>query len=118
MFKRIRIAILLYVLLFVALGQVLDARRSTDWNNTLRVSVYPVNGGGSAEIQAYIDSLEPDAFAGVETFLSEQARSYGIPLERPFELRLQAQVDDTLPPIPPAGSMAATILWRVRSHIR
>ena len=43
-FRRFRIAILLYILVFVALGEFLAEHRATDWNNTLWVDVYLVNG--------------------------------------------------------------------------
>ena len=39
----LRLAILVAVLLFVATGAWLDRTRSRDWNDTLRVTVYPVD---------------------------------------------------------------------------
>ena len=47
-FGTLRIAILLAVLVFVALGAWLDKRRSTDWDSTLRVTVYPIAAGTDA----------------------------------------------------------------------
>lgn len=114
MFKRIRIAILLYILLFVALGQFLAARRSTDWNDTLRVDVYPINGSGTAETQHFIDSLQPDAFAAVDAFLQSQSAVYGVRLEQAFELRLAKQINSDLPAIPLQGGFVSTILWSLR----
>lgn len=113
-FKRIRILILLYVLLFVALGQFLAGRRSTDWNDTLWVDVYPVNGAGSAEVQRYIDGLAAAEFDAIEDFFAEQAAGYGVSLERPIRIRLARQIDSGLPALPPNGAMAATILWSLR----
>ena len=45
-FGTLRIAILLAVLIFVALGAWLDKRRSTDWDAALRVTVYPIAASG------------------------------------------------------------------------
>ena len=47
MFKAIRIAILLFILFFVAAGTWLAQSRSTDWNNSLWVKVYPINADSS-----------------------------------------------------------------------
>lgn len=114
MFKRLRIAILLYVLLFVALGQFLASRRATDWNDTLWVDVFTVNAAGSATTQAYIDRLEPDAFADIEHFFSDQAASYGVQIERPFGLRIAGQVDSSLPPVPDDRGVLSAIVFSLR----
>ena len=50
MFKAIRITVLLLILFFVAVSTWLTQSRSTDWNNSLWVKIYPVNGVGSDEI--------------------------------------------------------------------
>jgi hypothetical protein len=114
LFRRFRIAVLLYILLFVALGQYLTARRSTDWNDSLWVDVYPVNGSGSEATQRFIDSLPADAFVAVEQFFDEQIRDHGIALELPFRIRLADQLGDALPPIPDDGSFLSTVLWSLR----
>ena len=98
MFKRFRIAILLYILLFVALGQYLAGKRSTDWNNSLWVDVYPVNVSGSTETDAYIDSLKPDDFAAIADFFAGQAGEYGITLDQPFLSSTSPSRPDCRPP--------------------
>jgi len=47
MFKAIRIAVLLFILFFVAVSAWLTQSRSTDWNNSLWLKVYPINADGS-----------------------------------------------------------------------
>ena len=80
MFKRLRIALLLYILLFVAVGEFLAARRSTDWHDTLWVDVYPVNGDRLASTERYIDDIDPKEFDGVERFFTAEAQRYGLSL--------------------------------------
>ena len=46
MFKRLRIAVLLYVLLFVAAAQFFTSRYTTDWDAPLWVDIYTVAGDG------------------------------------------------------------------------
>jgi hypothetical protein len=46
----LRLALLLSVLAFVALGAWLDRARSRDWDAPLRVTVYPIAAASDAEI--------------------------------------------------------------------
>ena len=113
-FKRFRIAILLYILLFVALGQFLASQRATDWDDSLWVDVYPVNGSGSQQAQTFIDSLRSDSFASVERFFEAQSSIYGIDLERPFRIRVAAQLDTDLPRVPDDGGFLSSITWSLK----
>ena len=89
MFKRLRVAILLYILAFIALGNFLAAARSTDWNETLWVDVYPINADGSARTQAYIDGLSTADFEKIEDYFAKEALRYSVTLDRPFRLELR-----------------------------
>ena len=62
-FGTVRLAILLAVLLFVALGAWLDRRRSTDWDGTLRVTVYPVAVDKDPVTTRFVAGLDDDAFS-------------------------------------------------------
>ena len=65
MFKAIRITLLLLILFFVAVSTWLSQSRSTDWNNSLWVKIYPINGDGSAASTRYIEKLRIDSFDGI-----------------------------------------------------
>ena len=69
----LRLAILLAVLLFVALGAWLDRARSRDWNDTLRVTVYPISDSADAGVRAYTAALQAEDFADVESFFVDEA---------------------------------------------
>src|SRR5262245_53314518 len=107
MLKRLRIAILLYVLLFVAAAEFFAARRSTDWDTTLWVDVYPINGDRSSETQRYLDGLDATEFKDVEQFFAAEAKRYGVTLAEPFRLALAPQYRDPLPELAPASSLVA-----------
>lgn len=113
-FKRFRIAILLYVLLFVALGQFLASHRATNWDDSLWVDIYTVNASGSMPAQQYIDSLKPDAFAPIERFFREQAEAYGVAVDQPFRIQLAGQLDDELPTVPANGGLLPSIIWSLK----
>jgi hypothetical protein len=114
MFKRLRIAFLLYVLLFVALAQFFAARRSTDWDDTLWVDVYPVNGDGREGTQRYLDNLDANEFAAVEQFFSAEAKRYSVATSPPFRLGLAPQYKGSLPDLASASSAPATMWWSLR----
>ena len=111
MFKFLRIAILLYILLFVALGQWLASWRSRDWNDPLDVGIWLVNGDGSAIAGSYLDSLEADAFEPIERFFADEAHAYGLALDQPFRIRIAGDLETT-PPVPPEqGGWFDVLVW-------
>jgi hypothetical protein len=114
MFKRLRIAFLLFILLFAAAAQFLDARRSTDWDDTLWVDVYPVNGDGSASTQRYLDNLDVTEFSGIEPFFAAEAKRFGVVPSPPFRLSVAPQYHEPLPALEPAASALATIAWSLK----
>jgi len=96
-FKRLRIAMLLYALVAVAVGQYLSSRRATDWDDTLWVDVYLIDEGGNAE-----------------AFFAAESQRFGLPLEEPFRIRVADRLDAKLPAIPDNGSMLSAIFWSLR----
>ncbi|HWK75915.1 MAG TPA: hypothetical protein VNQ81_16685 [Povalibacter sp.] len=110
MWRTLRIAVLLLILLFVALNTYFDRVYSTDWDNALRVAVFPINGDGSDEAQRYLEALKPDHFLPLETFFDEEAQRYGLTLERPVRITLAPPIRD-LPPMIDPGAGRLTVLW-------
>ena len=88
MFKRLRIAVLLYVLLFVAAAQFFTARNMTDWDAPLWVDIYTVAGDDDPVTRRYIDNLSATEFADAEAFFAREAKRYGVTLEQPFKIRI------------------------------
>jgi hypothetical protein len=113
-FRRLRIALLLYVLAFVAVAQFLTARRSTAWDAPLWVDVYTVDGDGQATTRNYIDSLEPNEFAAIEKFFGDEAHHWGLALEQPFRLRIVGKDTGGLPQLEAAAGPLETMLWSLR----
>ena len=86
-FKAIRIGILLFILFFVAVNTWLTQARSTDWNNSLWVKIYPINADGSETSDRYIESLDSDDFADIESFIKRETDKYNKTISRPFQYR-------------------------------
>ena len=110
----LRLAFLLGVLVFVALGAWLDRRRSTDWDSTLRVTVYPIATAGEDHVASYVAALDADAFADAETFFADQAREHGVALETPLAIRVSHAAPGLPPALPPDPGMLRIVAWSLR----
>lgn len=110
MWRKLRIAILLFVLATVAHRTWLQ-NSHLEWKRSLYVAVYPVNADGSELSASYLSKLEVEQFDEIARYYVEQAGRFGLPLKRPFEVRLAPKVS-TLPPQPEKhASILQTIQW-------
>ncbi len=114
MFKAIRIGILLFILFFVALSTWLSQSRSTDWNNSLWVKIYPINADGSEVSDDYIDSLKVENFADIEAFITAEIARYGKTLNRPLRIELGLPVKQQPPQIGAEISRLDIMLWSLK----
>ena len=114
MFKAIRISILLLILTFVALSTFLSQSRSTDWNNSLWVKIYPINADGSEATSRYIDSLEANTFDDIETFVAREATRYGKSLSQPVRMELGQPISEQPPALDGARGVLDVMLWSLK----
>jgi len=114
MFKAIRIAILLFILFFVAVGTWLTQARSTDWNNSLWVKVYPINADGSDVVDAYIAGLDVDDFTAIEAFVAREAARYGKTVAQPLRMELGRPIREQPPSIGPESGLLDVMLWSLK----
>lgn len=111
MFRKIRIAVLLLVLVWVAVDVLADRLNTTDWKQTLWVGVYPINADGSARTERYIGALRHDDFAAIENWLQVEGARYGLASEKPVQFQLGAPLFES-PPVPPReGGWFSTTRW-------
>jgi len=110
----IRLALLLAVLAFVALGAWLDRRRSTDWDATLRVTVYPIAADADPAVTGYVDGLTDEDFDAVEEFFAVEAPRYGVALAKPVRLRLSRAAGELPPAAPAEPGPLAIASWSLR----
>jgi hypothetical protein len=114
MFRAVRIAILLFILFFVSVNAYLTQARSTDWNSSLWVKVYPINADGSQLVATYIDDLELRDFGGIESFLQRETERYRPGLDRPVRMELGNPVREQPPAFPDSPHMFSIMLWSLR----
>lgn len=114
MFKTLRILILLLVLLTVAGTTWLGRWQAQSWKRPQVVTLYPINAGGDAATEAYLNRLDESAFAGLEPYFKEQAARYGVALSQPVRIVLGRRVRALPPPVPRDGSVLSAISWSLR----
>ena len=114
MFKAIRIAILLFILLFVGLSSVLTQARSTDWNNSLWIKIYPINADGSPEAEKYIAGLKSADFEGIESFLKRETVRYSKDVTRPVRIELGLEVEEQPPELDKNPNALAVMWWSLK----
>jgi len=114
MFKAIRISVLLLVLFFVAVSQLLTQARSTDWNNSLWVKVYPINGDNSVDAAKYIEDLKLRDFEDIEAFLARETSKYASSLARPIRIELGQPIGEQPPELDGEPNGLSVMLWSLK----
>ena len=109
--KFLRIFVLLFIFVAVLGDTLLTKYRTTNWDNTLRVVVYPINGDASEQSKEYIQALANENFSEIGSFMAEEAKQFGIKVQTPMEVELSRPVSD-IPPKPPLDkSYIPAVMW-------
>ena len=114
MFKAVRISILLFILFFVVVSTWLTQARSTDWNNSLWIKIYPINADGSDAAARYIDTLDVRNFQGIETFLARETERYARGVSRPVRVELGEEVREQPPELPVEPNVLSVMMWSLK----
>ena len=113
-FRILRISLMIYLLLFVSAGAWLARARTTSWEQTLWVAIYPINGDGSEKATNYIDSLEIRDFEELNHFIKREAIRYGVSEPEPVRVELGQTIAEQ-PPLPPVDrNMPGVMLWSLK----
>lgn len=110
MFKKFRIAVLLFILFIIAADTYLTKYRAISWDETLWVAVYPINVDSDPAIERYISTLSSQNFEGIEKFFSAEAEDFKLKLKQPFDIHLAHSIRE-LPPSPPTERSIQNIMW-------
>lgn len=114
MWRIVRTAVLLLVLIWAAGHTWLDRVASTRWKDTLWVGIFPVNADGTAMAQQYIDALAPKEYDDIEGFFAREAHRYGKDLTLPVHIVLYPQVRQLPPSLDRNAGMLATAWWSLK----
>ncbi len=99
--KRFRVVLLLTILLAIAwLAATSRPPPPPDWDDPLRVVIYPHNADGSEAVTRFIADRRLEDFLPIEDFFAEQASRYHLGLQRRFTLALGPEIEQA-PVLPP-----------------
>ena len=110
MARKLRIGILLFIFLTVAVGNWQTRTRAMSWKSALNVVVFPINADGTPQTAEYIRTLDDQSFESIRVFMREEARRYNVTLLNPVDVYLGLPVD-TFPPRPPVGGSVPSVVW-------
>jgi hypothetical protein len=114
MFRYLRIAILLAILVTVAGNQWLTGSRLSSWGKPLWITIYPVLVEPDADIRGYVDSLSAASFEDISVFLQQQAERYGRQLDNPAIFQVARPLTDLPPALPEEDSGWTVALWSLK----
>ncbi len=116
MWKALRIAALLTLLFAVATATWVDRERTTDWDSTLWIGVFPVAGDSSAVTRRYLSRLDASRLASIEAFFSREAKRHGVPLARPVRIDLHPEVHEPPPALPAGAGPLRSAAWSLATR--
>lgn len=111
MWKNIRVAILLVVLLVVAVNAYRD--QNQDWNQPIHILLHPINADGLATTQQYIQQLQQDDFAEVKQYLEKNSQQYRGQSSY-FIIQIGRELQQTPPKMAEQPSILNNILWSLK----
>ena len=117
MWRILRISILLFILAIATYSMFYDRLSTTDWDDTLRIGVFPINAADDDVSAAYIDRMTTDSVADIERFLNEEAKRYGVEFNRPVRVDLFPEVEEKPPAREPDAGLLATIWWSLKVRL-
>jgi hypothetical protein len=114
MWRALRIAVLLLVLLIVAGQAWLDRFSTTRWQHTVYVGAFPASADESTATARYLAQLDQRKIDEVGDFLKAEARRYGVGVDEPIELKLYPTLTSPPPALDSGAGVFTRILWSLK----
>lgn len=114
MFRYIRIAILLTILVIVAGNQWLTGNMLASWEKPLWITIYPVLADSDAKTRQYSENLQVSSFQDIGQFVQQQASRYGREFESPLFFQVARPLTVLPPALPVADSGPSVMLWSLK----
>jgi hypothetical protein len=115
--RIIRLGILLLILALAIYTTLFDRLSTTDWDETLRIGIFPLNARDDEVSAAYIEGLTDEDFEDIEQFLNQEARRHGVYLQRPVRVDRFAEVSEKPPERAADAGIVATMWWSLKMRL-
>lgn len=116
MFRTLRIFVLLFILATVAVSTYRAKARATDWQSTLQVVVYPINGDGSRTAEQYISRITDQTFASIQSFIERESVRHGMARIRPVDIRVAPALPERPPSAPATDNILSIMMWSLETR--
>jgi len=113
-FAKIRVTILLLALIGFSLVAAHQTVYTRNWNQTLEVTVFPINADGHLVTNEYIKSLSDDTFHIINQWGVREAERHDLTLSTPFNFRLGDQIHKRPPPFPHDKTPLDVVWWGLK----
>lgn len=114
MVKKLRIALLSFILILVAMNTWLARLENTNWKHPLRVVIYPINADASPVTQRYIAELRPVTFSAIPDFFRREIARYGHELASPVEIDVAQPLHELPPELPRERNALQAVWWSLK----
>ena len=113
-FATVRIAVLSLILLFFGFLSLTQLVYTRNWNQTIDVTIIPINADGHIVTADYINSLRTDNFTIIDKWAEREARRHNLDLETPFKVTLGKEITELPPAWPSNDNWMAVLAWGLR----
>ncbi|OTG67410.1 hypothetical protein [Acinetobacter silvestris] len=111
MWKNIRVACLLIILVIVAVNAWRDMNQ--DWNKPITVLLHPINADARPATAHYIQQLSIDDLEEMQRYLQTQSKEFrGQPTQ--FYFQLGRELKKIPPKVPESNSILSNIWWSLK----
>ncbi|MEY2853192.1 MAG: hypothetical protein RL030_324, partial [Pseudomonadota bacterium] len=114
MWRSLRIATLLLVLVLVASNALIDRHQSRDWTTTLWVGLHPLNADGSEVAERYLREIRSEHYEGLEDFFVMEGARYGLTIKQPVHVEFYPPPDRLPPPLVRNPGPLDALVWSLR----
>jgi hypothetical protein len=114
MFRKFRIAILIFILATVGLGTWRANARLTTWEHSVHVAIYPIAADDSPATRNYLNRLSIDSFEDIAQWMQTESKRHGRSVLQPIVLHLASPLTEKPPLAPSRPSALEAILWSLK----
>jgi len=113
-FAKFRVTILLFALIGFSLLALHQSVYTRNWNQTLEVTVFPINADGHPVTDDYINSLSDDTFKIINQWGVREAARHNLNLSTPLKVKLGQPILKQPPPFPTNTSPLHVVFWGLK----
>lgn len=113
-FKAIRITLLLGCLAAVAATSAHQREFTRNWNQTINVTVFPINADNSVATKKYISKLTNKDFGIIDRWGEREAKRHKLVLAKPFKVSLGDTLNAIPPPFPNNDHSMSVLIWGLK----